>query len=76
MVHQNVLSTMVRQETHVWVSSVHHASDIVQAGDLVVPGDRAERSLSYIRTVKTSTRPQEAIEDPLLLGSLALLGAG
>lgn len=50
----------------------------VQAGDLIiVPGHRVDQAcIIYIRTVKARSRPQDTIEGPLLLGSLALLGAG
>lgn len=66
---------MMRQDT-VQVSSLHDARSVLQEGDLVVPDDGVERSVSYMRPVKMRIRPQEAIEGPLLLDSLELLGAG
>lgn len=46
----------------------------VQAGGVSVPGLKG--GAVCVRAVKTRSRPQDEIEDPLFLGSLALLGVG
>lgn len=88
VVHPNVFYHLVVNRIcfdrkHVWVSSVPDTTEgcvsfilCRQVIWLKYPVTRWSRSVSYVGTVKTRARPQEAIEGPLLLGSLALLGAG